>query len=289
MRNTAVLLVSAALALGLTAAPSSVQVDLRQMPLPAEQPELSRNLIECHLDSAEMCELMTEVLLSMPVAWQHAGYRVHVDEEADPDRNCGRWSRRSGREPDGCALKQEREIWLFPSWTGMVERRMRLGLDGPVRALTRTMAHELGHVMHQSCPYEALTLARYRHARSIGVLVPVRGHGTQGAPRFSSVAEDFAEMATVHLLPERQISSRSPLSDDVTPSQMDALAEEFFHICLDTPPNTTIEDEQFTPLTGADLYAKYVEPYRRKTTPEQRPTVCSSSVCYNPEGAGTDG
>jgi hypothetical protein len=278
---TAVLLLAVAVGVGASAAstPAEVRVDLLELPAPALQPELARSRIVCHLDTEVGCAFIESVLLSMPFAWQHSGYTIHVAYETSRRDPCGR----SGVATSGCASRWRREVWVFPAWVRHIEADRRLGLASPVAALTRTVAHEMGHVMHQSCPGERVTLDRYRYERGISPNVPLRGHVSAEGARFASVAEDFAEAASLYLrgAGDDLRRSRSPLAPSPDGAELDRLAPEFFRVCLRDEPDVTVE-----PLAAPAVTL----PERSGGAGHVAPR-CSSSMCagHVPSPAPTTG
>jgi hypothetical protein len=160
-----------------------VQVDLLDAPLPADEPEAARRVLACTLPDAELCEQLTLPLLELPFAWHRTGYTVELADGAD--------ARASGSyRVTGLTRAHRREVVVYIHWADTVQ-----DLDGAFRGVRRTLAHELGHVMHQTCGDEAV-LEAWRIARDIPADAPLRGHG-EGL--FFSVSEDFADMAMAWL------------------------------------------------------------------------------------------
>ena len=245
--TAAILAATATPTLAATRPQAQPRLDLTATALPAEQPAQAASRITCLMESYHGCLYVTQVLLSLPFAWHHAGYQVVI--AGDGSSPCGRAS--SVLTASGCALARERQVWLKTPWADrLTEEELEGGFpDQAARsvALSRTMAHEMGHVMHQSCPGERRTLERYRQARAIPSSAARRGHGPIGTPAFSSVAEDFAEAAAMHLLPGG-MPSRSRLVPVPTAAELQVLAAEFFHVCTDHEPDDRPEQVTFTTL-----------------------------------------
>jgi hypothetical protein len=160
-----------------------VTVDLLDGPLPADEPEAARQVLTCALSDAGLCDELAERLLELPFAWHRTGYTVELADGADA-RGCGSY------RVTGLTRAASREIVVYVHWADTVR-----DLDGAFRGVRRTLAHEIGHVMHQTCGEETV-LEAWRTARGIPADAPLRGHG-EG--HFSSVAEDFADMAMAWL------------------------------------------------------------------------------------------
>jgi hypothetical protein len=200
-------------------------IDLRSQPLPAEEPGLARSVLTCELEEAELCRSVVSQLIELPFAWHRAGYTVRIRDGDHAPRNG------TDRRTTGLADAAAREISLFIHWTDTV-----VDVEGAFLGVKRTLAHELGHVMHQTCGEEVLT--GWRQARSLPAAVPTRGHGPAG--QFDSVAEDFAE-AAMATLTDGEFRVRSPLgvtgSEPAHPGQWRAtlppseLAAAFFVVC----------------------------------------------------------
>lgn len=60
-----------------------VQLDLREAPLPADEPEAARRVVTCALPDPELCDGLTERLLELPFAWHRTGYTVELADGAD--------------------------------------------------------------------------------------------------------------------------------------------------------------------------------------------------------------
>jgi hypothetical protein len=110
---------------------------------------------------------------------------------------------------------------------------------GAFRGVERSLAHELGHAMHQTCGDHVLT--RWREHRSIDAEVPSHGHGHEGHA-FNSVAEDFAESAMAWLT-RGEFRVRSPIARSTSsgvpphgtsfapPPEVDRDAASLFVVC----------------------------------------------------------
>jgi hypothetical protein len=199
-------------------------VDLRTSPLPQDEPELAAAVFSCELPAEDLCPLFVDLALQLEFAWQRAGYQIRLLDGAQAPSSNGT-HRVTGR-----ARADRREIELYVHWTDTV-----IDPVGAFAGVHRTLAHELGHVMHQSCGNETLT--RWREVRSIPSDVPDRGHGHDGIA-FNSVAEDFAEVAMAWLT-NGEFRARSPFEGapqqrpypGADPTVSAALAAEFFVVC----------------------------------------------------------
>lgn len=168
--------------LALTGA-ESLPVDLLDGPLPADESEAARQVVNCGLSDAELCDELTTRLLALPFAWHRTGYTVELVDGAEARV-------RGDYQITGLARARHREIVVYVHWADTVR-----DLDLAFRGIYRTLAHELGHVMHQTCGDETV-LDAWRTARGISANVPLRGHGEE---LFSSVSEDFADSAMAWL------------------------------------------------------------------------------------------
>lgn len=262
-------------------APATAQVlrvDPKTLPLPLQQPKAAAQLVHCHLDSAESCQFILEVLLDAPFAWQHAGYQIHLAYHPERGHPCGAVSD-TGKPPTGCASSSRKEIWLYPGWVRHLEQGRRLGVAEPARALLRTLAHEVGHTFHQACPDERSTLQQYRQQRGISSRAPLRGHRASEGARFASVAEDFAEAAMVYLLDGLR-HSRSPLAPGFEPADLEQIAEQFFRFCLQQLPDTAVSAASAA-SEASDPLAPHPWLQQPRGTDHNvgSPTACSSSMC----------
>jgi hypothetical protein len=245
LRRTALLaaVTAAALTGGAVTLPEhaegAVRHDPMLLPLPAHQPDQAAERIVCHLDTDASCQLVRDILLDAPFPWHHSGYTVQVAYQADRSHPCGDRSS-TGRSLSGCASRPNRQIWLYVSWVRHLEQGRRLGIDAPARSLVRTLAHEVGHTMHQACPRERSTLDRYRQVRGISPDAPRSGHHQVGGTWYASVTEDFAEAAALYLLPSEGYRSRSPLAPSPTADDLERLAGEFFRLCPAQAPDLTL-------------------------------------------------
>jgi hypothetical protein len=203
-------------------------VDLRAGPLPADEPERARGVLRCELERPGLCDSLTTLMLELPFAWHRAGYTVTL-ADAPPA------PARGGPQVRGAARETTREIVVYVSWADTVKE-----VEGAFRAVARTVAHELGHAMHQSC-YEPAVLAAWREVRGTPDDVPAFGHGHDGS-LFNSVAEDFAELAMAWLT-DGEFVARSPGEGDrfvpafpgqamVTTVVDPTLARAFFRTCV---------------------------------------------------------
>jgi hypothetical protein len=213
-----------------TTAVEPARIDLLEAPPPAEEPQAALDVLSCDLEAAGLCGELTELMLALPFAWHRAGYTVELlDGTQAPERD--------GHRVTGVARRSTREIVLYIHWGQTVR-----SVPGAFRAVERTIAHELGHAMHQTCDEEAV-LAAWREARDIPAIVPARGHGHEGSS-FSSVAEDLAEHAMAWLTRGR-FAVRSPIErarfrpaypgHQMPPTDVDpALAARFFQVCAES-------------------------------------------------------
>lgn len=199
-------------------------VDLRTSPLPQDEPELAAAVLSCELTAEDLCPLFVDLALELEFAWHRAGYVIRLlDGTRAPSSN-------GTHRVTGRARADRREIELYVHWTDTV-----IDPVGAFAGVHRTLAHELGHVMHQSCGDDTLT--RWREARSIPSDVPDRGHGHDGLA-FNSAAEDFAEVAMAWLT-NGEFRARSPFESaqqqrpypGADPKVSTELAAEFFVVC----------------------------------------------------------
>lgn len=209
------------------AAQEETRIDLLEVPLPAVERDAALEVLTCDIDTEGLCDELTELMLELPFAWHRAGYTIDLlDGAYAPERD--------GYRVNGVARRSAKEIVLYIHWGDTVK-----SVPGAFRAVKRTLAHELGHAMHQSCDERAV-LAAWREVRDIPADVPDHGHGHEGS-MFYSVAEDFADTAMAWLT-DGEFKVRSPIEEarfvpaypgqtmsatDVDP----ALAAEFFHVC----------------------------------------------------------
>jgi hypothetical protein len=208
---------------------SGVTIDLLAGSMPADEHELGHAHLTCVLPDEDLCTQLIDLTLDLDFAWHRAGYAIRIVDgsraPAPPDGD----TRITGR-----ARAADRTIDLFVHWADTV-----VDVPAAFRSLKRTLAHELGHAMHQTCEASA-PLERWRAARSAPTRVPTHGHGFEGHS-FNSIAEDFADTAMAWLT-RGDFRVRSPLEDEAfepaypghtrPPTQVPpALAAEFFFIC----------------------------------------------------------
>lgn len=160
-----------------------VRIDLREATLPADELQVACDVLTCSLPDPHLCDELTTRLLALPFAWHRTGYSVELADGAEAPM-------RSDHRITGLVRAEQRHIIVFVHWADTVR-----DLDGAFRGIHRTLAHEIGHAMHQSCG-DVTTLAAWRTARHLPPDVPLRGHATG---LFRSVAEDFADAAMVWL------------------------------------------------------------------------------------------
>jgi hypothetical protein len=207
---------------------SDVTVDLLDGSMPTDEPELARALLTCLMPDEDLCAQLVDLALDLDFAWHRAGYAIRiVDGSRAPALDGG--TRVTGR-----ARTSDRTIELFIHWADTVR-----DVPAAFRGLKRTLAHELGHAMHQTCEASD-PLERWREARSAGSEVPTHGHGFEGH-RFNSIAEDFADSAMAWLT-RGEFRVRSPIEEEAfepaypgqtrPPTQVPPeLAAGFFFIC----------------------------------------------------------
>jgi hypothetical protein len=208
---------------------SAVAIDLLAGSMPADDPEVARAILTCLLPDEDLCTQLVDLAVDLDFAWHRAGYAIRIVDGS-----------RAPIPPDGdtritgLARKADRSIELFVHWADTV-----VDVPAAFRGLKRTLAHELGHAMHQTCEASA-PLDRWREARSAPTKVPPHGHGFEGHS-FNSIAEDFADSAMAWLT-QGEFRVRSPLEQRAfepaypghtrPPTQVPpALAAEFFFIC----------------------------------------------------------
>jgi hypothetical protein len=208
---------------------SDVTVDLLAGSMPAEEPELARAVLTCVLADDDLCAQLVDLALDLDFAWHRAGYAIRiVDGSRAPALADG------GTRVTGRARAADRTIDLFIHWGDTVR-----DVPAAFRGVKRTLAHELGHAMHQTCEASD-PLQHWREARSAASVVPTHGHGFEGRS-FNSIAEDFADSAMAWLT-RGEFRVRSPIEEEAfepaypgqtrPPTQVPPeLAAEFFFIC----------------------------------------------------------
>jgi hypothetical protein len=208
---------------------SGMTIDLLAGSMPADEPELARALLTCRLPESDLCTQLVDLALDLDFAWHRAGYAIRiVDGSRAPLPPDG------GTRITGRARKADRTIDLFIHWADTVR-----DVPAAFRGLKRTLAHELGHAMHQTCEASD-PLGRWREARSAPSEVPAHGHGFEGHS-FNSIAEDFADSAMAWLT-RGEFRVRSPIEKEAfrpvypghtrPPTQVPPeLAAAFFFIC----------------------------------------------------------
>jgi hypothetical protein len=224
-----VMLNPAAQIAGAWSAGSDVTIDLLAGSMPGDEPELARALLTCLLPDEDLCTQLVDLVLDLDFAWHRAGYAIRIVDgsEAPVPPNGG--ARITGR-----ARAVDRTIDLFIHWADTA-----VDVPAAFRGLKRTLAHELGHAMHQTCAASD-PLDRWREARSAPPEVPTHGHGFEGHS-FNSIAEDFADSAMAWLT-RGEFRVRSPIEEAAfesaypghmrPPTQVPPdLAAEFFFIC----------------------------------------------------------
>jgi hypothetical protein len=209
---------------------SGLTIDLLAGAMPADEPELARALLTCLLPDKGLCTQLVDLALDLDFAWHRAGYAIRiVDASRAPLPTDG------GTRVTGRARAADRTIDLFIHWAGTAS-----DVPAAFRGLKRTLAHELGHAMHQTCEASD-PLDRWREARSAPPEVPTHGHGFEGHS-FNSIAEDFADSAMAWLT-RGEFRVRSPIEEaafePVYPGQTrpptqvpPELAAAFFFICV---------------------------------------------------------
>jgi hypothetical protein len=209
---------------------SDVTIDLLDGSMPADEPELARAVLTCVLPDDDLCAQLVELALDVDFAWHRAGYTIRmVDGSLAPILEDGS-ARVTGR-----ARSADRTIDLFIHWADTV-RDVPAAFSG----VKRTLAHELGHAMHQTCEASD-PLGRWREARSARPEIPTHGHGFEGHS-YNSIAEDFADSAMAWLT-RGEFRVRSPIEEEafgpVYPGHMrpptrvpPELAAEFFFVCV---------------------------------------------------------
>jgi hypothetical protein len=209
---------------GVTAATGQGLVDLRSAPSPAEEPAAALDAVSCELADAERCALLLEQLLELPFAWHRTGYQLRIRDERDAPSG-----RRPGTTISGRTLARRRQMQLFVNGGDRVADPV-----AAFRGVERSLAHELGHVMHQTCGDEVLEV--WRQVRGHPDATPDRGHGHLGIG-FDSVGEDFAE-AAMEWLTDGAFRSRSALvvSSPVPayarrPMSVSDAEQELFRVC----------------------------------------------------------
>jgi hypothetical protein len=204
-------------------------IDLLAGSMPAEEPELARALLTCLLPEEDLCTQLVDLALDLDFAWHRAGYAIRIVDGSRAPLPTDDGSRVTGR-----ARKADRTIDLYIHWADTVR-----DVPAAFRSLKRTLAHELGHAMHQTCETSD-PLDRWREARSAPSEVPTHGHGFEGHS-FNSIAEDFADSAMAWLT-RGEFRVRSPIEKEAfrpvypghtrPPAQVPPeLAAEFFFIC----------------------------------------------------------
>jgi hypothetical protein len=208
---------------------SGMTIDLLAGSMPAEEPELARALLTCLLPEEDLCTQLVDLALDLDFAWHRAGYAIRIVDGSRAPLPTDDGSRVTGR-----ARKADRTIDLYIHWADTVR-----DVPAAFRSLKRTLAHELGHAMHQTCETSD-PLDRWREARSAPSEVPTHGHGFEGHS-FNSIAEDFADSAMAWLT-RGEFRVRSPIEKEAfrpvypghtrPPTQVPPeLAAEFFSIC----------------------------------------------------------
>lgn len=204
-------------------------IDLLAGSMPADEPELARARLSCLLPDEDLCTQLVELALDLDFAWHRAGYAIRMmDGSRAPAPRDG------GTRITGRTRTPDRTIDLFIPWADTVR-----DVPAAFRSVKRTLAHELGHAMHQTCEASD-PLDRWREARKIPPEVPTHGHGFEGHS-FNSVAEDFADSAMAWLT-RGEFRVRSPIEEKAfepaypghtrPPTQVPPeLAAEFFSIC----------------------------------------------------------
>ncbi len=204
-------------------------IDLLAGSMPADEPELARARLSCLLPDEDLCTQLVELALDLDFAWHRAGYAIRMmDGSGAPAPRDG------GTRITGRTRTPDRTIDLFIPWADTVR-----DVPAAFRSVKRTLAHELGHAMHQTCEASD-PLDRWREARKIPPEVPTHGHGFEGHS-FNSVAEDFADSAMAWLT-RGEFRVRSPIEEKAfepaypghtrPPTQVPPeLAAEFFSIC----------------------------------------------------------
>jgi hypothetical protein len=208
---------------------SGMTIDLLAGSMPAEEPELARARLSCLLPDEDLCTQLVDLALDLDFAWHRAGYAIRIVDGSRAPLPTDDGSRVTGR-----ARKADRTIDLYIHWADTVR-----DVPAAFRSLKRTLAHELGHAMHQTCETSD-PLDRWREARSAPSEVPTHGHGFEGHS-FNSIAEDFADSARAWLT-RGEFRVRSPIEKEAfrpvypghtrPPTQVPPeLAAEFFSIC----------------------------------------------------------
>jgi hypothetical protein len=208
---------------------SGMTIDLLAGSMPAEEPELARARLSCLLPEEDLCTQLVDLALDLDFAWHRAGYAIRIVDGSRAPLPTDDGSRVTGR-----ARKADRTIDLYIHWADTVR-----DVPAAFRSLKRTLAHELGHAMHQTCETSD-PLDRWREARSAPSEVPTHGHGFEGHS-FNSIAEDFADSAMAWLT-RGEFRVRSPIEKEAfrpvypghtrPPTQVPPeLAAEFFFIC----------------------------------------------------------
>jgi hypothetical protein len=203
--------------------PPTAGEDLRTLPAPAEDVEAARAAVRCELTNEAVCTTVVDHLLSLPFAWHRTGYEL-VLLEAPPDRVP---RRPDGDPPAAAAIRQLREIQLYLPWAVNVSGDDVGAYRYVLPQLDRVVAHEVGHVFHQSCGDEAALLA-WAAARGFAPDVRLRGHGPDG---YDSVAEDLAEAAAMWLLDDGYRSRSNLDGPPLTDADLEELAARFFFTC----------------------------------------------------------
>jgi len=117
----------------------------------------------------EACDLGQRAAASLPYPWDELGYVVVIAEPID--------SWHAGR-----TLSSEQRIELF------------VDEDSQVRSLTSTLAHEIGHAIHQRCNDPLLTIWSERRE-----LPPGTPDHVEAPHDYDSAGEDFAEAFAQYL------------------------------------------------------------------------------------------
>lgn len=197
--------------------------DLRTLPAPSQDESAARATVRCELTNEAVCSAVVDHLLTLPFAWHRSGYEL-VLLETVPERV----PRRPDDDPPAAAANRKlREIQLYLPWAANVSGDDIGAYAYFLPQLDRVVAHEVGHVFHQSCGDEVV-LHTWIEERGADPNVRLRGHGPDG---YDSAAEDLAETAAVWLLDDGYRSRSSLDAPPLTDDELARLAAMFFRPC----------------------------------------------------------